>query len=205
MSTLNEQLFPVNFILNYIQDEDSYKRFLTYTCFRFLSACQSSRPDLPDILTGRFGLTFKEHDFSLIETFLAEDCYFSPAFSSGSYDPLFLVAAIRMVENPETAGTQMDPDYAQFMPEKLFHYAVVYELRNNLFDFHPEEDNLITLTNRKEKLRRHYVQYSNVYDSAMDAFLSSMLSRELLRIHFYLNIISLSTKRIICHETQKIT
>lgn len=66
----------------------------------------------------------------------------------------------------------------------LFRYAAVYELRSNLFDFHLEDDKLITLTNWKEKLRWHYVQYANVYNMALSTFYSAQLSHRLLELDF---------------------
>lgn len=66
----------------------------------------------------------------------------------------------------------------------LLRYSAVYELRNNLFDFHLDEDKWITLDNWKEQLRWHYVQYANVFESALSSFYSACLSRELLKRDF---------------------
>lgn len=81
-----------------------------------------------------------------------------------------------------------DNDRACHMLAGLFRYAAVYELRSNLFDFHLEDDKLITLDNWKEKLRWHYVQYSNVYEMAISSFYTAMLSQELLKNQFLKNI-----------------
>lgn len=74
------------------------------------------------------------------------------------------------------------------MLAELFRYAAAYELRNNLFDFHLEDDKLITLENWKENLRWHYVQYANVYEMALDSFYTAVLSRELLKKQFEENL-----------------
>lgn len=81
-----------------------------------------------------------------------------------------------------------DHDRACHMLAALFRYAAIYELRSNLFDFHLEDDKLITLDNWKEKLRWHYVQYSNVYEMAISSFYTAMLSLELLKNQFQKNI-----------------
>lgn len=84
-----------------------------------------------------------------------------------------------------------DTDKACHMLAGLFRYAAAYELRNNLFDFHLEDDRLITLSNWEEKLRWHYVQYSNVYQLALDSFHSAMLARALLKKQFAENLSAL--------------
>ena len=77
---------------------------------------------------------------------------------------------------------------SRFMLQEMLRYAAAYELRNNLFDYHLEEDNLITLANWKEKLRWHYVQYSNVLEPAIDAFYAGVLSRKLVKAQFKENL-----------------
>lgn len=84
-----------------------------------------------------------------------------------------------------------DKDKACHMLAGLFRYAAVYELRNNLFDFHLEDDKLITLDNWQEKLHWHYVQYANVYNLAMDSFHSAILSQTLLKKQFETNLAAL--------------
>lgn len=81
-----------------------------------------------------------------------------------------------------------DQDKACHMLAELFRYAAIYELRNNLFDFHLEDDRLITLENWKENLRWHYVQYANVYEMALDTFHTAFLSRELVKRQFTENL-----------------
>lgn len=73
---------------------------------------------------------------------------------------------------------------ACFMLQEMFRYAAAYELRSNLFDYHLEEDQMITLENWKEKLRWHYVQYANVFEPALDAFFGTVLSQKLLKAEF---------------------
>lgn len=331
MNQLNEQLFPAEFILDYMQDDTGKKRFLTYILFRFLSAAGTEHDNLPSLLKENLSATFTTEDFPVIEAYLAEDYYFSPSPALFSFEPLYLYAAITVVTGqiPEDAifiekllcdycpaatrfgdsanivsapapqneaefygallyasihcaavlpklllaftevyqesyhftcedfilfdfmdeyfeekncrkhpsfvelidtlvaatlnyyntdfgtlveseltkslagssarfaGTKRfgsiqtvisDPDNASHMLAALFRYAAIYELRSNLFDFHLEEDKQITLTNWKENLRWHYVQYANVYNLALDSFQSAFLSKELLKRQFEENL-----------------
>ena len=80
------------------------------------------------------------------------------------------------------------------MLREIFRYTAAYELRNHLFDYHLDEDKLITLENWKEKLRWHYVQYSHVFEPALDVFYSAVLSRKLLRSCFERNVTDLMGK-----------
>lgn len=83
-------------------------------------------------------------------------------------------------------------DDSLFLLQKAFRHTAAYELRNHLFDFHLDEDKLITLDNWKENLRWHYVQYSHVFEPALDVFYATVLSQELLKNSFYRNISELS-------------
>ena len=67
-------------------------------------------------------------------------------------------------------------------------YAAAYELRNNLYDYHLDEDKTITLTNWKENLKWHYVQYTNVYNLALSSFVAACYSRKLLQKQFEENL-----------------
>lgn len=91
------------------------------------------------------------------------------------------------LSDSDTAGN--DEDAA--MMKQLFEYAVTYELRSNLFDFHLDEDRIITLDNWKEKLKWYNVQYNNVYELALSSFYASSLSRRLLVLQFEDNLRSL--------------
>lgn len=86
------------------------------------------------------------------------------------------------------ALTSAEKEKACHRLAELFHYAAIYELRNNLFDFHLEDDKLITLTNWKEKLRWHFVQYSNVYEMTISSFYAAMLSGRMLKQDFLTGI-----------------
>lgn len=79
-------------------------------------------------------------------------------------------------------------DTASRSMQHILEYAAAYELRNNLYDYHLGEDNTITLTNWKENLKWHYVQYTNVYNLALDSFYSASLSHQLLKKQFETNI-----------------
>ncbi len=72
-------------------------------------------------------------------------------------------------------------DAASQMMQKILEYAVAYELRSNLYDYHLDEDKTITLSNWKENLKWHYVQYTNVHNLALSSFHSAFLSQKLLK------------------------
>ncbi|MBO5373279.1 MAG: hypothetical protein J6A75_11275 [Lachnospiraceae bacterium] len=82
----------------------------------------------------------------------------------------------------------MDMTEATAMMKYLFEYAVAYELRNNLFDFHLEEDRIITLDNWKEKLKWYNTQYTNAFDLAISSFYAAAMSRKMLRIQYNENL-----------------
>lgn len=334
MEQFKDQLFPSEFILDYIQDESQKKRFLSYVAFRFLSFVGEDDAALPTKLKKSLSCPFTPQAFTVIEDYLMEDYYFSPSLKQGTHEPLYLYAAISLISagHPEElsffeellagycpvaaslclqdtglqlssllqtgsdfyaalylattkhgaqlpsllpkftdayeesyhftcedfilfdfmdeyfeqkrcichasfielvdtlvaatlnyyntdfdtlvekdaaqalsgassrfAGTKrigniiitssMEHDAACRMLANTFRYAAMYELRNNLFDFHLEDDKLITLTNWKENLRWHYVQYANVYSLALDSFYAAMLSRELLKAQFEANLL----------------
>lgn len=333
MEQFKDQLFPSDFILDYIQDESQKKRFLTYVAFRFLSFVGDDNATLPARLKETLSCSFTPQAFGVIEDYLMENYYFSPSFKQNTYEPLYLYAAISLINaahpselaafeteianacpvaaslcygdadlhlssllqtgadfyaalylaatqheaqlalllpkftdayeesyhftcedfilfdfmdeyfeqkhcirhasfrelidtlvaatlnyyntdfetllekdvaqalsgtSSRFAGTKrigsiavtasMDRDTACHMLANTFRYAAMYELRNNLFDFHLDDDKLITLTNWKEELRWHYVQYANVYDHALDSFYTAVLSRELLKAQFTANL-----------------
>lgn len=334
---LKEQLFPADFIWDYIQQDDGKERFLTYTIFRFFAFAGSDDTTLPQLLKSKLSSDFSLDGFSMIEEYLNADYYFSPTLVTDTFEPFYLYAAIMLVRDftdnataildelianysPAVAGlssfdTNIDftcllqtgtdfyaaltlatlrsfsmlpallvrftevyqeeyhftcEDYILFdfmdeyfeekncrqnpsfiemvdtlvaatlnyhntdfgtilekeiaqsfsgassrfagakrfgsvqllpvadtdtgcrMLAELFRYASIYELRNNLFDFHLDEDNLITLENWKEKLRWHYVQYANVYQMALDSFYAASLEKALLKQQFAANLIALS-------------
>lgn len=333
MDQFKDQLFPANFILNYIQNEKGRKRFLSYIVFRFFSFAGAGDDALSNKLKSHFSYAFTPQAFSIIEDYLMEDDYFSPSFMQDSYDPLYLYIAISLIRSDSSSdlsyfetllaeycpvitclsyadtdlqlpailqtgadfyaalyltvthyedslaillpkfteayqesyhftcedfilydfmdeyfeqknciyqdpfielintlvtatlnyhntdfdtllqnevARSLDGSFSRFAGTKrmgsiivtsslnhdeachrlaeAFRYATIYELRNNLFDFHLEDDKLITLTNWKENLRWHYVQYANVYHLALDSFHAGLLSRELLKIQFLSNL-----------------
>ncbi len=64
-----------------------------------------------------------------------------------------------------------DTDKACHMLANLFRYAALFtSLRSHLFDFHLDEDRLITLDNWQTELHWHYVQYANVYRLRLTPF-----------------------------------
>lgn len=330
---LNEQAFPTNFILNYIQTDAGKKRFLTYTAFRFFSFAGEKDTTLPVRLKTSLSCPFTPQAFTVITDYLMEDYYFSPSLTQDTYEPLYLYAAISLIEaahekelaffqkllmeyapavsslSYEEPAIQLSailqsgtdfyaalylavtahemhlpallPQFTNayrreyrftcedfvlfdFMDEyfeqtncisdasfielvdtlvtatlnyhktdietllaedtahaldgassrfagakrfgsviltatadtktscrmltEAFRYAAMYELRSNLFDFHLDDDRLITLSNWKEKLRWHYVQYTNVYNMAFDTFCSGLLAQEFLKNQFAANL-----------------
>lgn len=333
MDQLKEQLFPAEFILDYLQKDTGKKRFLSYVLFRFFSFTGKEVPGFPLLLKENLSCPFTPEAFSVVADYLMEDYYFSPSLAAGTFDSLYLYAAISLVawgtpeehafldrqlaafcpvavslsyadipqnsslplhnagdfygalylaaaHNPSClpgllprfadayqkdyhftcedfilfdfmdeyfeqkncrlhpsftelvdtlvaatlnyyntdfgsllekeiannlqgtssrfAGLKRfgavslphpaNPDRACHMLAELFRYAAVYELRNNLFDFHLDDDKLITLENWKENLRWHYVQYANVYEMALDSFHAAILSNALLKKDFIENL-----------------
>ncbi len=102
--------------------------------------------------------------------------YFAGLYQSG-------VIAIRDLPTVEIASKRM---------KKILEYATAYELRNNLYDFHLEEDRTITFTNWKEELKWHYVQYNKVYNMAFMTYYASEVSRHLLKKQLGENLCELS-------------
>lgn len=333
MEQFKDQLFPSDFILDYIQDESQKQRFLTYAAFRFLSFVGDDDATLPARLREALSCPFTPQAFCVIEDYLMGDYYFSPSLKQNTYEPLYLYAAISLINaahpselsffeaeianacpiaaslSYEDAGLQLssllqtgtdfyaalylaaarheaqlasllpkftdayeesyhftcedfilfdfmdeyfeqkncirhasfielidtlvaatlnyyntdfetllekdiaqalsgtssrfagakctgniaitapiEHDMACRMLAGTFRYAAMYELRNNLFDFHLDDDKLITLTNWKEELRWHYVQYANVYEHSLDSFYAAILSHELLKAQFTANL-----------------
>lgn len=90
MNQLNEQLFPSEFISDYIQEETGKNRFLTYVIFRFLSAKGRDDTHLPALLKEHLSCTFRPEDCSVIEDFLMADYYFSPTLALDSFEPFYL-------------------------------------------------------------------------------------------------------------------
>lgn len=72
-------------------------------------------------------------------------------------------------------------EYSTELLYQMLLYAAEYELRNHLYDYHLDEDTLVTLKNWKDKLRWHYVQYANVFTPALDAFYAAVLSEKILK------------------------
>lgn len=77
-----------------------------------------------------------------------------------------------------------NPSAACDKMKHLLDYAVTYELRRNLFDFHLDEDRIITLDNWKEKLKWYHVQYDSAYAHAISLFYSASVSQQLLKKQF---------------------
>ncbi len=84
------------------------------------------------------------------------------------------------------------PAEAAVIMKGILSYAVAYELRNNLYDYHLDEDKTITLVNWKENLKWHYVQYTNVYNLALSSFVAACYSRKLLKKQFEENLDALT-------------
>ena len=311
-------LFSPELIPDYMHAHPSFgvKRVLTYTIFRFFSFAGKENRDLAIRLKELLFPVETTLDFSVIESYLSEDLFFSPSLEEDSFDAFFLYAAVSIVENAfdefsagdalavvdnlvislypvlcsaalDDTDTRLDaivengaefyaalylaltryssslviklpklsslypqeynincvlqPSYTEMidtlvqatlsyyktdldtllsgdvsamlsgtssrfammkrfgsltlgrtpghdasldMLREMLRYAAAYELRSNLFDYHLDEDNLITLDNWKEKLHWHYVQYSNVLTPALDMYYATVLSGRLLRAEF---------------------
>ena len=90
------------------------------------------------------------------------------------------------------ATAVLSKETAETMLTGLFEYAVTYELRNNLFDFHLDDDRIITLENWKDKLRWYNTQYNNVFEQVVATFYTAALSRKLLTAQFMEEIAKLA-------------
>lgn len=332
--------FPADFLTGYVtQSTKGLQRFQIYSIFRFLSSAEEANRISASQLQKQLGYTVTLESFDTILDYLAEDFLFSPSFRENSFDPVFLLNAIWIVQNsdngsfcklheiissvcPETlqinftdvsakislpnnqkpyfyaalcllaceyplllpqilpkfagiyqedmhftcedfvlyhfmdeyfeikdcranikyqelietlslatlnafdttieqcvtedAFQQLNHPYSKFaglyrygaldiaapsdfqkncaMMKHLLEYAVTYELRNNLFDFHLDEDRNITLDNWKENLKWYNVQYCNVYELALSSFYAASLSQKLLKIQYEENVHKLYQK-----------
>lgn len=177
-------------------------------------------PAFSEAYREEFHFTYEDFILSdfMNEYFEVEDCMSNPDFRSlldtlvqatlnyynTDFDALLISDIPTMLRGNTSRFASMKPfgcaalpylrdhDASLFMLQKIFRHTAAYELRNHLFDFHLDEDKLITLDNWKEKLRWHYVQYSHVFEPALDAFYAAALSQELLKNCFYRNISDLS-------------
>ena len=103
---------------------------------------------------------------------------------SSQFAGLYQFGAIDMREMPsvELASKRM---------QKILEYATAYELRNHLYDYHLDEDKTITFTNWKDKLKWHYVQYTNVQNMAVMTYFASDLSMRMVKKQFCENVAAL--------------
>ena len=109
------------------------------------------------------------------------DGLFQLKHPSGRFAAVYRSGAIDMKDLPVPAD-------AAVLMKHILSYAAAYELRNNLYDYHLDEDKTITLTNWKENLKWHYVQYTNVYNLALSSFVAACYSRKLLQKQFEENL-----------------
>ena len=109
------------------------------------------------------------------------DGLFQLKHPSGRFAAVYRSGAIDMKDLPVPAD-------AAVLMKHILSYSAAYELRNNLYDYHLDEDKTITLTNWKENLKWHYVQYTNVYNLALSSFVAACYSRKLLQKQFEENL-----------------
>lgn len=205
-----------------IQTEAEFYTALYLILTRYSDSLKNLLPELTAVYQNAFRFTCEDfilYDF-MNEYFETKNCCLHPSFleltdvlvtavlnyyqtdfkqlAFGEIPPLLNGTASKFagIKRFGSAALSGQPDHKKtcIMLEKLFRYAAVYELRSNLFDFHLEDDKLITLDNWKTKLRWHYVQYSNVYELAMSAFYASVLSGKLLQSAFKTNLFELTGK-----------
>ena len=113
------------------------------------------------------------------------DGLFQLKHPAGRFAAIYRSGAIDMKDLPVPAD-------AAVLMKHILSYAAAYELRNNLYDYHLDEDKTITLTNWKENLKWHYVQYTNVYNLALSSFVAACYSRKLLQKQFEENLCKLN-------------
>lgn len=109
------------------------------------------------------------------------DALFQLKHPSGRFASLYRSGAVDMTDLPT-------PSDASALMKHILSYAAAYELRNNLYDYHLDEDKTITLTNWKTDLKWHYVQYTNVYYHALSSFVTACCSKKLLTKQFEENL-----------------
>lgn len=105
MNQINDTYFPAHFISNYISDPAGLVRFQTYCTFRFLSFADPNGNVLPERLCRELSLEADTLSFSVIETYLARDYYFSPSLRAGQFRsilPLLRNRALRAGRCPDT-------------------------------------------------------------------------------------------------------
>lgn len=112
------------------------------------------------------------------------DGLFQLKHPSGRFSSVYRIGAMDMRDLPS-------PEEAAKLMKHILSYAAAYELRNNLYDYHLDEDKTITLGNWKTNLKWHYVQYTNVYSLALSSFVSACYSRKLLKKQFEENLLDL--------------
>ena len=112
---------------------------------------------------------------------MATDVMLQLKSPSSYFAGLYQVGAVAIRDMPtvEVAGMRM---------EKLLAYAAAYELRNNLYDYHLDEDKTITFDNWKSDLKWYYTQYSNVYNMAVMTYYASEVSKQLLKKQWKENV-----------------
>lgn len=169
---------------------DIYWKELHFTCEDFIlynfmdeyfeiSNCRSN-PKFQKLISTLSLATLKAQDVTLEECTLSEGLQqlrhpysqFAGLYRYGA--PVFSED-----ENPQKACERM---------QHLLNYAVTYELRRNLFDFHLDEDRIITLDNWEEKLKWYHVQYDSAYAHAISLFYTATLSQKLLKMQFLNNL-----------------
>lgn len=113
------------------------------------------------------------------------DCMIQLKHPSSQFAGLYQFGAVDIREFPsvETESKRM---------QKILEYAAAYELRNHLYDYHLEEDKTITFENWKEKLKWHYVQYTNVYNMASMTYFAAHLSMRMVKKMFCENVADLT-------------
>ena len=79
------------------------------------------------------------------------------------------------------------PADAAVLMKHILSYAAAYELRNNLYDYHLDEDKTITLTNWK-KPEMALCTIHQCIQSRLSSFVAACYSRKLLQKQFEENL-----------------
>lgn len=177
------------------QFADAYREDLHFTCEDFvvydfmdtyfeIHNCRN-HPKFQELIHTLAIATLKAQDLTLEECVHTE-CMKKLTRPASQFAGIMRYGALTIPES------DLEPeDVLTKRLEHLLDYAVTTELRQNLFDFHLDDDRLITLDNWKEQLKWYHVQYDRAYADALASFYTATLSRAFVRHQFLDNLRSL--------------
>lgn len=165
---------------------DNYWEELHYTCEDFvlydfmdqyfeISNCRSN-PKFQKLIDTLVIATLKSQDTTLEECTVV-DGIAQLQHPSSQFAGLYRYGGLSFFAEEKSEKTLNRMKY-------MLEYAVTCELRRNLFDYHLDEDRIITLDSWEEKLKWYHVQYDSAYAQAISSFYTATLSQKLLKTQF---------------------